>query len=96
MERAGTADIQVVLFSEYISNLARYPSWQQYLARSRPKTLVLWGKNDPYFVTGALAYRRDVPAAEIHLLDGGYFSLEEHSDFIARKIIQVFAATVQP
>jgi pimeloyl-ACP methyl ester carboxylesterase len=45
---------------------------------------VVWGKGDPIFGPhGAEAFKRDVPNAEIHLLDTGHFALEEDSNAIA-------------
>ncbi len=42
--------------------------------------LVLWGRYDPSFVlAGAIAYRRDVPAAEVHILDAGHFAVDEQA-----------------
>lgn len=96
MRRPRMEEIQLTLFSDYISNLARYDEWQQFLYRSRPKTLVMWGRNDPFFVAaGAMAYRRHLPDAEVQLLDGGHFALEEHAALIAREIIRVFAMPAQ-
>ncbi len=44
--------------------------------------LIVWGQNDPFFtVAGAKAFQRDLPKAELHLLDAGHFALEEASDF---------------
>ncbi len=41
----------------------------------------MWGKNDPIFpVEGAKAFLRDVPKAELHLLDTGHFALEDRLD----------------
>jgi pimeloyl-ACP methyl ester carboxylesterase len=49
--------------------------------------LAIWGRNDPYFVpAGAHAYRRDVPSAEVVLLDTGHFALEEEVDAIAADV----------
>jgi pimeloyl-ACP methyl ester carboxylesterase len=49
--------------------------------------LILWGKNDPFFtVEGAKAYRRDLPNAELHLIDSGHFALEDFNSFIAERI----------
>jgi pimeloyl-ACP methyl ester carboxylesterase len=46
--------------------------------------LVLWGKYDPSFaIAGATAYQRDVPGAEVHVLDAGHFALDEKADEIA-------------
>lgn len=68
----------------YHSNLARYPAWQAWLREHRPPTLLIWGRNDPIFLeAGAHAYLRDVPAAELHLLDTGHFALEEEGGRIA-------------
>jgi pimeloyl-ACP methyl ester carboxylesterase len=92
MARAHMDEIQVTLFSDYISNLARYDEWQEYLRRNRPKTLVMWGRNDPFFVAaGALAYRRDLPDAEVQLLDAGHFALEERPSSIVGEIMRMFA-----
>jgi pimeloyl-ACP methyl ester carboxylesterase len=67
--------------------VASYPSWQAYLRTHRPPILVVWGKYDPSFaVAGASAYGRDVPDAEIHLLEAGHFALDEASDEIAAYI----------
>jgi pimeloyl-ACP methyl ester carboxylesterase len=35
---------------------------------------------------GARAYLKDLPDAEVHLLDTGHFALEEEDDFIAERI----------
>lgn len=71
----------------------RYPLWQQYLREHQPPTLVLWGKYDPSFeVAGALAYRDDVPGAEVHLLEGGHFVLDEAVDQVA-ELMKQFLAT---
>ena len=43
-----------------------------------------WGRWDPSFESAeAEAYKRDVPGAEVHLLDAGHFALEEQADEIA-------------
>jgi pimeloyl-ACP methyl ester carboxylesterase len=84
MDRPGNDEIQLALLHDYGSNLRRYPEWQEYFRRRRPPTLVVWGKNDPFFtVAGARAYQRDNPSAELHLLDGGHFALEEFAPEIA-------------
>jgi pimeloyl-ACP methyl ester carboxylesterase len=50
--------------------------------------LVIWGRNDPSFIVpGAEAFERDLPNAEIHLLDAGHFALDEKNDEIARLIL---------
>ncbi len=48
-------------------------------------TLIVWGRNDPVFIVpGAEAYLRDVPRAEVHLLDAGHFAVEEKPVEIAK------------
>lgn len=81
--------IQVALQADYRDNLARYAEWQSYLRAQRPPTLIVWGKNDPIFTTaGALAYRRDLPDCEVHLLDTGHFPLEEHAATTADLVLR--------
>jgi pimeloyl-ACP methyl ester carboxylesterase len=58
------------------------------LRKRKSPTLVVWGRNDPSFIApGAEAYRRDLPNAEIHLLDAGHFALDEKNDEIASLIL---------
>jgi pimeloyl-ACP methyl ester carboxylesterase len=85
LSRPGQREIQAELLYDYQSNVAAYPQWQAWLRSHRPPTLVLWGRYDPSFIVpGALAYQRDVPDAEIHLLDAGHFALDEQPEQVAR------------
>lgn len=78
LDLPGRKEIQVALALDYHSNVALYPSWQSWLRRHQPSTLIVWGRNDPFFTEGgARAYLRDVPHAELHLFDTGHFALEE-------------------
>jgi pimeloyl-ACP methyl ester carboxylesterase len=84
LDRPGNAEIQLQLFWDYQFNLDAYPHFQRYLRDHRPPTLVTWGRNDEIFgAAGAEAYARDLPDAEIHLLDTGHFALETHGEEIA-------------
>ena len=84
MGRPGADEIQLDLILDYASNLALYPTFQAYFRTHRPPLLAIWGRNDPHFVpAGALAYRRDLPEAEVVLLDTGHFALETHAGEIA-------------
>lgn len=84
VQRPGNVDIQSVLFSDYHNNLPQYPIWQHYFRTHQPPALIIWGKNDPIFISsGANAYRHDLPHAEIHLLNGGHFALVEYHREIA-------------
>jgi pimeloyl-ACP methyl ester carboxylesterase len=81
--------IQVRLFQDYYTNLLRYPDWQKMLRATRPKTLIAWGARDRKFIAaGAKAYLRDVPDAELHLLEAGHFAAEEKPAEIARLILR--------
>ncbi len=81
--------IQVQLLQDYYTNLLAYPEWQAYLREHQPPTLLVWGKNDPAFIAaGAEAYLRDVPNAELHLLDAGHFAMEEKPVEIAKHIMR--------
>ena len=87
LDRPGNDAIQLDLLYDYQSNLGHYDRWHEYFRTSQPPTLIVWGKNDPFFtVEGAKAYQRDLPKAELFLLDTGHFALEEEGDFIAEKI----------
>ncbi len=95
LDRPGNNEIQLALFHDYLSNVRLYPEWQAYLREQQPPTLVVWGKNDPIFgAPGAEAFRRDLPDAEIHLLDTGHFALEDHAGVIADRIGRFHAANV--
>lgn len=91
LDRPGIAEAQLALFVDYQSNVAAYDAWHAWFRKHQPRTLVVWGKNDPFFlVPGAEAYRRDLEEAEVVLLDGGHFALEEHAETIAGHIGRVF------
>lgn len=87
LQRPGNQEIQLDLFYDYQFNLDAYPAFQEYFRTHQPPTLVVWGKNDEIFgPAGAEAYKRDLPDAEVHLLDTGHFALEEDLDVITEHI----------
>jgi pimeloyl-ACP methyl ester carboxylesterase len=87
MARSGAEDIQLDLIRDYRTNVALYPEFQSYFRAHQPP-LAVWGRHDPAFIpAGAEAYKRDLPDAEVHLLDAGHFALETHADDIAALII---------
>jgi len=97
MDRPGNKEIQLDLLYSYGSNPPHYPAWQEYFRRHQPPMLIAWGKNDKIFpAEGAHPYLRDLPKAELHLLDTGHFALEEDSaeigalmrDFLGRAVTQ--------
>ena len=93
LNRPGNIDLQLDLFGDYESNVKLYPEFQKFFRQYQPPTLIVWGQRDPFFTpAGARAYSRDIPAAELHLLDAGHFALESHGpEIIAlmRKFLQV-------
>jgi pimeloyl-ACP methyl ester carboxylesterase len=57
--------------------------------------LVIWGKYDPSFlVAEAAAYQRDLPKAEVHILDAGHFALYEKPDEITELIADFLGRTL--
>ena len=91
LDRPGTQDYQVDLLADYPSNVALYESLQAAFREHQPKTLIVWGKNDPIFVpAGAEAFKRDIPDAKIVFFEGGHFILDEHARQIAREIRSFF------
>jgi len=92
LSKPGQREIQADLLYDYRTNVASYPAWQAWMREHKPPTLVVWGRNDPSFIAaGGEAYKRDLPDAEIHLLDAGHFALDEKNDEIARLVL-VFLA----
>jgi pimeloyl-ACP methyl ester carboxylesterase len=93
LERPGNKEIQLDLFLDYASNLKLYPAFQDYFRKVQPPLLAIWGKNDPFFIPeGAQAYKKDVPSAEVILLDTGHFALEEEADTIAEHTSRLMRA----
>jgi pimeloyl-ACP methyl ester carboxylesterase len=75
-------EIAVNLIAGLKENRAWFPQHRQYLARHRPPSLIVWGPQDDYMPeNSARAYLRDLPDAELHLLEsGGHWLLETHLD----------------
>jgi pimeloyl-ACP methyl ester carboxylesterase len=87
LNRPGQADIQSDLFYDYRTNVDAYPTWQAWMREKQPRLLVLWGKYDPSFErTEPEAYRRDVPNAQVHILEAGHFALDTAANEIAALI----------
>ena len=87
LARPGADEIQLDLFGDYKSNVALYPSFQDYFRTHKPPFLAVWGKNDPFFVPpGAEAFKRDNPRAVVRFFDTGHFALETHAREIADSI----------
>ena len=78
---SGQAQIQSNLFYDYRTNVESYARWQAWMQKTQPKLLVLWGKHDLSFDPGEPErYRKDVPNADVYVLDGGHFVLDTAAD----------------
>jgi pimeloyl-ACP methyl ester carboxylesterase len=84
LSQPGQVDIQSDLFYDYRTNVDSYPKWQAWMRERQPRLLVIWGKYDPSFdLSEPEAYRRDVPNAEVHIIEAGHFALDTRADEIA-------------
>jgi len=84
LSQPGQGDIQSDLFYDYRTNVDAYPKWQAWMREKQPRLLVIWGKYELSFdPSEPEAYRRDVPNAEVHIVDGGHFALDTAADHIA-------------
>ena len=92
LSKPGQREIQSALLYDYRINVASYPAWQSWLRAHQPPTLIVWGANDPSFIAaGARTFKRDLPQADLHLLDAGHFALDEQNDPIAKLILGFMA-----
>lgn len=89
-------EIATRLIAGLKENRAWFPEHRRYLREHRPPTLIVWGPHDHYMPEkSARAYLRDLPAAELHLLDGGHWLLETHLDEVAA-LMRDFLGRVHP
>jgi pimeloyl-ACP methyl ester carboxylesterase len=92
LDRPGTDAYQLDLLEDYKSNVALYDIWHAAFRDHQPKTLILWGKNDPFFIpAGAEAFRTDLPDAHLVWLNAGHFVLDENAATVAAEIKAAFA-----
>ncbi|MGA3370305.1 MAG: alpha/beta hydrolase [Terracidiphilus sp.] len=89
----GQAQIQSDLFYDYRTNVENYPKWQAWMQKKQPSLLVIWGKHDLSFDPGEPErYRKDVPNAQVYVLDAGHFALDTKADEIAALVSQFMKA----
>ncbi len=97
LDRPGNRDVQLDLFHDYGTNVPLYPEFQAFFRKYHPPTLIVWGKNDKIFpAAGAGPYLRDLPKAELHLLDTGHFALEDKLDVMAPMIRDFLDRSIAP
>jgi len=88
------AQIQSDLFYDYRTNVDAYPKWQAWMQKTQPRLLVLWGKHDLSFDPGEPErYRKDVPNAQVHVLDAGHFALDTKADEIAALVREFMSSS---
>lgn len=74
------------------TNIPLYPQWTTYLKERQPKTLIVWGRNDPLILPAAAEFvKQVVPTADLRHFDGGHFVLDEYAEPIAEAIIETFS-----
>jgi pimeloyl-ACP methyl ester carboxylesterase len=87
LARPNVRKAQLELFSDYRTNIARYPAWQARLRRDQLRTLIFWGQGDIFFTpAGGEAYLRELPDAKLVRLDSGHFALEDCLEQITDEI----------
>lgn len=88
LERPGNDAVQLQYLWNYQDNVGQYPAWQAYLKKRQPPTLIVWGKNDPFFtMAGVEALQALVPTASVRVFDAGHFALETVGAEIAAAIL---------
>ncbi len=93
LDRPGTDAYQLNLLEDYKTNVGLYDSWHAAFRAHHPKTLIIWGKADPFFVpAGAEAFKADLPDAKLVWLDAGHFVLDENTPQVAAEIKSMFGA----
>lgn len=91
MSRPGNLNMQFKLHSTFPSNFEMFAAFQEYFRQYQPPALIIWGKHDVYFdVAEAACYRKDLPKAETHILDGGHMLLETNFDEVLNLIETFF------
>lgn len=87
LQRPGNLAMQYELNCDYASNIEMLPAVQEFFRKYQPPALVIWGKYEVYFnVKEAQCYKRDLPDAEVHILEGGHMVLETNFDEVLKLI----------
>jgi pimeloyl-ACP methyl ester carboxylesterase len=87
MSRPGNLEMQYELNCDYKSNIEMFATFQQYFRTYQPPALIIWGKYEVYFdVAEAQCYKRDLPNAQVHILDAAHMALETNFDEVSKLI----------
>ena len=93
LSRPGNRDMQFELNCDYKTNLEMFPAYQHYFRTHQPPALITWGKYDVFFsLEEAHCYKRDLPDAQVHIIDGGHWALETNFDEISGLIGQFMSS----
>jgi pimeloyl-ACP methyl ester carboxylesterase len=80
MQLPGRMETQRALVRDYSNHVAQFDVIAEYLARWQPRSLMLWGRHDPFFdLAEVLSWMQALPRMEAHILDAGHKLLETHS-----------------
>jgi len=84
------------LLMNLTTNTVHYPEWAAWLKDMQPKTLIVWGRNDPIMLPAAAEFvKQIVPGTDLRFFDGGHFVLDEYADEVATAIIETFLPAAQ-
>lgn len=79
MSQPGRIDMQLRIFSDYSSHVARFSEYAAYHHDRQPAALLLWGRHDPYYqIEEAYAYASDLDRIDMHFYEGTHLLLETH------------------
>ena len=88
MSRPGNIDMQFELNCDFKNNIEMFPAFQKYFRTHQPPALIIWGKHDVFFgVEEAYCYKRDLPDAQVHILEGGHMALETNFNEVSDLVI---------
>ena len=88
LERPGAGQVQLDFLYDDRNNVALYHPVQAFPRKRQPKALIFRGQGDLVFTReGGEACLRDLPGAQLHRLQSGHFAVEDHLEYISRKIV---------
>lgn len=94
MNLPGRMETQRALIADYANYVARFDDIADYLQRSQPPALMLWGRHDAFFdVAEILSWVRALPKMEAHVFNAGHFLLETHAPAAVSLMLDFIRAT---
>ncbi len=87
MERPGNLEMQYSLNCTYNSNFDMFPVFQEYFQKHQPPAIIIWGRYDVFYdLQEAYCYQKDLPDANIHVLNGGHMALETNFEEVCELV----------